>query len=193
MMAPSLFDDLNGSATVLTSRRVHVGPGASSEWYTPAPYVEMARIVMGGIDLDPASSAAANMTVGALEWYGRERDGLRLPWFGRVWLNPPYSDYAGQAAAWAGRLLREYVIGNVDQACMLVNMSVAYQANFQELAAVATAALCIVNHRIAFVPGHGGQGARPSQSNVIYYLGAGVPAFADVFGAVGVVLAPVRR
>ena len=125
------------------------------------------------------------------EWYGRGQDGLTLPWFGRVWLNPPYSDYAGQAAAWAGRLLREYVIGNVEQACMLVNMSVAYQPAFQAIAGVATAALCIVNHRIAFVPGGGGQGARPSQSNVIYYVGPHVAGFAAVFRRIGAVLAPV--
>lgn len=174
-----------------TGRRVHVKLGATSEWYTPAPYVWRARQVMGGIDLDPASSAEANATVGALEWYGRGQDGLTLPWFGRVWLNPPYSDYAGQAAAWAGRLLREYVIGNVEQACMLVNMSVAYQPAFQAIAGVATAALCIVNHRIAFVPGGGGQGARPSQSNVIYYVGPHVAGFAAVFGEIGAVLAPV--
>lgn len=34
-----------------------------NEWYTPARYLRLARIVMGGIDCDPASSEIANRTI----------------------------------------------------------------------------------------------------------------------------------
>ena len=62
-----------------------------NEWYTPAPYVEAARACLGAIDLDPASSAAAQATVRAARFFTRDEDGLRHEWRGRIWLNPPYA------------------------------------------------------------------------------------------------------
>lgn len=54
-------------------------------WLTPKPLVES----LGSFDLDPCGApnhALANRTY-LLE---NGEDGLKLPWFGRVWLNPPY-------------------------------------------------------------------------------------------------------
>lgn len=61
----------------------------SPEWYTPAPIVEAAREVMGGIDLDPASHEEANRAVRARHFYTEKENGLLLAWFGCVFLNPP--------------------------------------------------------------------------------------------------------
>lgn len=62
-----------------------------NEWYTPSLYIEAARQVMGGIDLDPASCAVADQTVKATNYFSQEEDGLAQTWHGRVWCNPPFS------------------------------------------------------------------------------------------------------
>lgn len=62
----------------------------SVEHFTPHAVVEAARELMGGIDMDPASCAAANKYIRAAVFYSRRRNGLKhRPWYGRVFLNPP--------------------------------------------------------------------------------------------------------
>jgi len=169
----------------------HYDAGATSEWYTPAEYVDAARATMGGIDLDPASCEFANRTVKAGTYFDRAEDGLRLHWFGRVWLNPPYSDYRGQAAAWASKLLSEYSAGRVAQAVLLVNLSTAYQSAMQEIARVG--AVCLVSHRIRFVSSTGAAQGSPTQANAIFYLGERTASFAAQFERFGAVLTAKRE
>jgi hypothetical protein len=88
------------------------------EWYTPAQYVDAAREVLGGIDLDPASCDQANRTVRARTYYTAQDDGLEHYWHGRVWLNPPYGK---SSALFVGKLLAERAAGRVDAAIVLLN------------------------------------------------------------------------
>jgi hypothetical protein len=97
----------------------------SVEWYTPAPYVEAAREVLGGIELDPASCAEAQETVKAARYYtlnydrtgesseqgAFQADGLLRPWVARsVFLNPPYGTRDGKSnqALWSAKVIAAY-------------------------------------------------------------------------------------
>jgi hypothetical protein len=52
----------------------------SAEWYTPSFLVESSRVVMGGIDMDPASSDKANRVVRASFYYTRLDNALERSW-----------------------------------------------------------------------------------------------------------------
>ena len=93
----------------------------SDERGTPAYIIEGAREVMGGIDTDPASCAKANRIVKAERYYDKGDDGLKQPWYGNVWLNPPFSQPLCQR--FIGKLISEWAKCNTYQAIVLVNVS----------------------------------------------------------------------
>ena len=68
------------------------GLSGEIEWYTPRQYLDAAVKVMGAIDLDPASSDAAQYNVQATKYFTLKDDGLSQRWFGRVFCNPPYTN-----------------------------------------------------------------------------------------------------
>lgn len=101
-------------------KAVRKGCDVSNEWYTPQKYVDAARLVMGGIDLDPASCEIANQVVKASRYYTKAENGFTRPWYGRVWLNPPFSKADGKGVgSWICRLVCEYQDGHVSQAILL--------------------------------------------------------------------------
>jgi hypothetical protein len=95
---------------------IHQDSG-KTEYYTPLPIIEAARRVMGGIDLDPASSAAANARVKAVVFFDKANDGLLREWDGRVWFNPPFSRKGNPL--WVNKLETEYSSGRVTEACCI--------------------------------------------------------------------------
>jgi deoxycytidylate deaminase len=90
----------------------------NTEYYTPPEIIEAARQVLGFIDLDPASSDIANQTVKAAIFFTADDDGLSKPWYGRVWMNHPFS--RANNAAFVKKLVREYTMSrNVEAACCI--------------------------------------------------------------------------
>lgn len=93
---------------------------AKSDWMTPQEIIDAARDCMGDIDLDPASSVAANSRVQARRWFGPDgaESALDVPWWGRVFLNPPGGKTKGKsnAVVWWRKLAREWSSGTVSQA-----------------------------------------------------------------------------
>jgi DNA N-6-adenine-methyltransferase (Dam) len=89
-----------------------------NEFYTPSHIIEIARACMGGIDLDPASSAAANETVRAATSYDIKQDGLKQQWFGQIFMNPPYGKFS---PPFVRKAVQECKSGMVRQVIILLN------------------------------------------------------------------------
>lgn len=156
----------------------HLVSRESDEWYTPARYVEAAREVLGGIDLDPASSSAANETVHARRFYTEGDDALRKRWRGRVWLNPPYS----LAGEFIKKLIAEFDAGRVTAAIAVANGMAFPSVWFQPLFDYP---ICFTNHRVRFEnPLIENTGAQPTGTAFVYF-GHDFDAFVDCFAEFG--------
>jgi phage N-6-adenine-methyltransferase len=153
-----------------------------NEWYTPAKYIEAARKVMGGIDLDPASNAVAQEIVRAGRYFTKDDDGLAQEWHGRVWLNPPYS--RDLIRRFISKLVAEARAGNVTEAVLLVNNH-SDTAWFHE-AAGSCSAFCSTRGRVKFYAPDK-RTAAPQQGQTFFYFGPRPAAFEKVFGALGYV------
>jgi len=158
-----------------------------NEWYTPKEYIDAARLVLGEIDLDPASTAIANEVVDAAEYYSlaEGRNGLDLPWKGRVWLNPPYA--AGLVDQFADRLAEYYNTGAVTAAVVLVNN--ATETDWFATIISGAAAVCFPDQRVQFwAPDK--TTTSPLQGQAVLYLGEKINEFIAAyreFGWIGLV------
>lgn len=160
-----------------------------NEWYTPVKYLELARKIMGAIDLDPATSKFGQKLVQAAKFFTRKEDGLKQEWHGRIWLNPPYSP--PDIGNFVKKLIEEFHAGRMTQAILLTH-NYTDTAWFQG-AASAGQAICFTNGRVRFFDQDENE-ASPTQGQAFTYFGddAGVKRFADEFKEVGFVVLPYR-
>jgi len=156
----------------------------NNEWYTPGYIIEAARNTMGSIDLDPASSAIANQTVGAKNYYTKEDNGLIQPWHGNIWLNPPYSrSLISRFSSAVIDKRKEY-----EQAIVLVN-NATDTLWYHNLGQNCNAA-CILCQRIKFIDVTGKAIGSSMQGQIILYFGLNLQKFTENFSVFGSIYEP---
>jgi hypothetical protein len=163
----------------------------TSEWYTPAEYIESVKAVFGGeIDLDPASCATANVTVGAVEFFTEKDRGDTRDWHGRVFLNPPYGldKRESRAGKFCLKAIAEFQARRVSECIILVNS--VHAQNWQR--PLYDFPICFVDHRIAFADAEGEINPNPTFMNMFVYLGPHKKVFAREFAKHGYVLERVQ-
>ena len=190
---PTLASDLVLDAKNVTQRLWgHKTPEAgevpfSFEWYSDPLYPDMTRHVFGDeIDLDAASCQEANdKYVRALKFYTKEQDGTKLPWNGKVYVNPPWQ--AMYMEPFVDKLLEERANGNCTEA-ILVSGGFTNIAWFHKLLAN-DAAICLARGRIPFfAPGNDQPSVPPNFGIAFSYFGRKHKKFAKVFGEVGTII-----
>ena len=184
IVAAAPADEIKEVAREVLKNHRALGTG-ENEWYTPAEYADLAREVMGGIDLDPASCEQANKVIGADTFYSKDDDGLSKDWTGRVWLNPPYS--RDLMPAFVEKLKASFIDGSVEQA-VLVSHNNTDTAWFHNLASAASA-ICFPKKRIRFYRDE--EIAAPTNGQAFFYLGESPEKFISVFSDIGFVVRPV--
>lgn len=167
-----------------TDQRGASGTG-ENEWYTPDACLDAVREVLGEIDLDPASSDAAQEKVKAKAYFTKETDGLSQEWHGHVWLNPPYAQ--PHIADFVSKMVAERRAEHVTAGIMLTH-NYTDTAWFHEAAGMADA-ICFTRGRVKFYDASGVIAA-PTQGQAFFYFGDDVAAFAEAFGKVGFIALP---
>lgn len=76
----------------------HDGHVRTHVWFTPPEIVQS----LGNFDLDPASCSYRPYDTAQNHYEVETQNGLELPFFGRVWLNPPYDSHT--IDAWMQRM-----------------------------------------------------------------------------------------
>jgi len=155
-----------------------------NEWYTPPHFVESARLVMGSIDIDPASNDIAQTVVRAGQYFTKDTNGLAQKFVGNVWMNPPYSSKL--ISEFCIKLAFECAVGNVNQFITLTN-NATETAWFRYLMSVSTA-VCLPTKRIRFLAPDGTLGDSPLQGQCFCYRGSNARGFTDEFKKYGVIL-----
>lgn len=170
-----------GGAYKVIKKGAHVSNNSgNNEWYTPIEYIDSARLVMGSIDLDPASSEDVNKKIQAEFIYTKETNGLKNKWYGNVWLNPPYE------VGLVDEFVEKIYLQEFDQAVVLVNN--ATETKWGNALLSVSDCVCFHKSRIRFVSTDGETKNSPLQGQMIIYIGNNKKSFIDEFKKYGVCL-----
>lgn len=153
----------------------------SDEYYTPQAIVEAARLTMGGIDLDPASSKVANRRVKAGQIFTIVDDGLTRAWHGRIWLNHPFGRLTNRP--WIAKLAAEYERGNIEAACC-ITFAATSELWFAPLL---VRPQCYLSPRTNYHLPNGSIKRGVTKGSVVTCFGKDVEAFRKAFSGLGVV------
>lgn len=150
------------------------------EWYTPLWLINRVQDFYQHDFLDPATCIDAQQFIKATTTFDKFNNSLILPWYGRVWLNPPYSQPLIQQ--FTLKLLSEYQSQNVIEALLLVN-SCTDTKWFYQIAKNCSCRLDISGRLHFWHPTK--KSDKPRHGQTLFYFGQRTTEFSTHFGDIG--------
>ena len=155
----------------------HAARGKSDEWFTPKYIFDALGLVF---DLDVAAPIGGPRYVPCHKFYTMEDDGLRAPWSGLVWMNPPYGHQRGKRS-WLGRFF--------DHGCGVALVPDRTSAPWFQEYAPRAAVICFVSPKIKFEKPDGSLGESPGNGTALLAAGRFAQAAVERCG-LGMVMHP---
>lgn len=149
------------------------------EYYSPLPIVDAARNTMGGIDLDPFSSLTANEKIKATKIFTLDDCGFKNKWFGRVWMNHPFSREMNVRCI--QKIDLEYKLKRIEQACC-ITFAATSEKWFQPLMLYPQ---CYLSPRTNYYMPDGTLKKGVTKGSVVTYFGDNLDAFVAEFKKFG--------
>jgi len=151
-------------------------PKTSDCWYTPPEIIALIEKCLNGITLDPCADDGKHIE--ACYHLTATNDGLSHQWFGRVFMNPPYSC----PGVWIAKLQEEFNSGRVEEAIALVPASTDTKW-FHPL--IASNLICFWKGRIKFLDVNYQPKMPARQSHALIYWGKNQSRFRQIFSSFG--------
>lgn len=151
-----------------------------SKWWAHPDLVEAIHTAFDVVDLDPCTSLDANAQINATDIYTIVDNGLIRPWYGKMWVNPPFST----CSLWAERIQMEWTAGRIDELLFHCTSRGLNNKSLQWIRENADATI-ICNGRLPHWDGHHFGLTSPHYGNVITYFGPNVRRVYQAFKNIG--------
>jgi hypothetical protein len=146
----------------------------TDQHFTPPEIITATIECLGAIDLDPCSNSKEAPNVEAANHLVKDDDGLAWPWFGRVYMNPPYGR---TIIDWVDKLCEEHEAGNTTEAIALLpaRPDTRWWARLRDYPA------CFITGRLRF----GDSDNSAPFPSAVFYLGEHIDHFYHSFCGLG--------
>jgi len=159
--------DTGAPKAVAAGRQVFPRGKSADDYRTPPALFDSIAEEIGGFDLDAAANEENALCPDYLD---READALGCDWFGRVWLNPPYSE----VDAWLEKVVQEVTAGRVSVCWVLLRVATGSMC-FHRWVIPHAVEVRLIDGRLAFAGPNSDAGASGTFDSMLVRFGGEAP------------------